>query len=86
MQGGLASKVNTIVGLVFMLIGGRVSLRSGFLSASLLNLVGFLVCVWLSLSDTIILPLMLLGGGGFSSMHHDYYMAAGAGVCDGGHA
>ena len=79
--------MNTIVGLVFMLIGGRVSLRSGFLSASLLNLVGFLVCVWLSLSDTtIIIPLMLLGGGGFSSMHHDDYMAAGAGVCDGGHA
>ena len=57
--------MNTIVGLVFMLIGGRVSLRSGFLSASLLNLVGFLVCVWLSLSDTTIIPLMLLGGWGW---------------------
>jgi hypothetical protein len=35
---GFSSKVNTILGLIFTVGGGRVSLRTGFLSSALLNL------------------------------------------------
>jgi hypothetical protein len=50
--GGLSSKVNTIIGLFFMLIGGRVSLRAGFLSSSFLSAVGFLALAFV-MKDTL---------------------------------
>ena len=50
--GGLSSKVNTVLGLIFMLVGGRVSLRTGFLSSALLSLGGFLALSFF-MTDTL---------------------------------
>ena len=50
--GGTMSKVNTVLGLVFLILGGSVSLRNGFLSSSFLNLAGFLT-IALVMTDTL---------------------------------
>jgi MFS family permease len=50
--GGTASKVNTVLGLFFLLVGGRVSLKVGFLSSALLNLVGLLAILFM-MKDTL---------------------------------
>jgi MFS family permease len=50
--GGISSKVNTVLGLGFMLIGGRVSLRAGFLSSALINLLAVLALTF-TFQDTL---------------------------------
>ena len=49
---GFSSKVNTVLGLIFTLVGGRVSLRTGFLSSGLLNLMQLLAMLLL-MNDTL---------------------------------
>ena len=50
--GGRIDKVNTVLGLFFLVLGGSVSLRNGFLSSSLLNLAGFLT-IAMVMTDTL---------------------------------
>ena len=50
---GLSSKVNTILGLIFTIGGGRVSLRTGFLSSAFLNLAQLLAMIFL-MQDTLL--------------------------------
>ena len=49
---GFSSKVNTVLGLIFTVAGGRVSLRTGFLSSALLNVMQLLAMLLL-MSDTL---------------------------------
>ena len=49
---GFSSKVNTVLGLIFTVGGGRVSLRTGFLSSALLNLLQLLAMLLL-MADTL---------------------------------
>ena len=49
---GVSSKVNTILGLIFTVGGGRVSLKAGFLASAVINLAQ-LLSMMLLMADTL---------------------------------